>query len=219
MPASPCSVKTRKTKTQSHLSGEKPRKQGCEIRSTKRNLPSQVTNLPECNLTGSRTSRRSSFRGWPCWGGRPRTWWRPSWATGCEAYLYENVYITKFNLIYKISLSFITVVVEGEFVEHPAAGLLADVLVHRLPPQLVQAHRVRERLRRRLRWRETEMEYLFKVSDKDLKRSYDPVTFWSIILDPILLTRSAPSSIQMDLIIWIVNTGGEQILVQEVGEL
>ena len=40
----------------------------------------------------------------------------------------------------------LTVVVQGELVEHPAAGLLPDVLVHGVPPQLVQAHRVREGL-------------------------------------------------------------------------
>ena len=42
----------------------------------------------------------------------------------------------------------LTVVVQGELVEHPAAGLLPDVLVHGVPPQLVQAHRIREWLGR-----------------------------------------------------------------------
>ena len=44
----------------------------------------------------------------------------------------------------------LTVVVQGELVEHPAAGLLPDVLVNGVPSQLVQANRVRERLGRRL---------------------------------------------------------------------
>ena len=47
----------------------------------------------------------------------------------------------------------LTVVVQGELVEHPAAGLLPDVLVHGVPPQLVQAHRVCEGLGRRLQMR------------------------------------------------------------------
>ena len=44
----------------------------------------------------------------------------------------------------------LTVVVEGELVEHPARWLLAHVLVDRLPVQLVQADRVHERLTGRL---------------------------------------------------------------------
>ena len=41
----------------------------------------------------------------------------------------------------------LTVIVETQVVEHPAAGLLPHVLVHQLAAQLVQTHRVGERLR------------------------------------------------------------------------
>ena len=40
----------------------------------------------------------------------------------------------------------LTVEIQGELVEHAAAGLLADVVVHRLAAQLVEAHGVGERL-------------------------------------------------------------------------
>ena len=71
---------------------------------------------------------------------------------GCGVYLEIKEVLERLVFV-SFPSAILTVIVQGELVEHPAAGLLPDILVNGVSPQLVQAHRVRERFGRRLQLR------------------------------------------------------------------